>query len=88
MNYAYRVVAIYHTYFKCERWRLRDYLNLSGFLRDIYQLPRHCQNVGFNLYCHHYSRSHITLNPPGIISIERSSISANPTATRSDLAAW
>lgn len=64
-----RFDAVYHTHFKCDRQRLSDYLNLSGFLRDIYQLPGIAETVDFAHIRHHYFRSHPTLNPPDIISI-------------------
>lgn len=64
-----RFDAVYHTHFKCDRQRLSDYLNLSGFLRDIYQLPGIAETVDFAHIRHHYFRSHPTLNPHGIISI-------------------
>ncbi|HBV40490.1 MAG TPA: glutathione-dependent reductase, partial [Erwinia sp.] len=34
-----RFDPVYVTHFKCDRYRIGDYLNLSGFLREIYQLP-------------------------------------------------
>ncbi|WP_210504577.1 glutathione S-transferase family protein, partial [Pantoea ananatis] len=34
-----RFDPVYVTHFKCDRHRISDYLNLSGFLRDIYQMP-------------------------------------------------
>lgn len=64
-----RFDAVYHTHFKCDQQRLGDYLNLSGFLRDIYQLPGVAETVDFAHIRHHYFRSHPTLNPHGIISI-------------------
>jgi len=64
-----RFDPVYVTHFKCDRRRISDYLNLSGFLRDIYQLPGVAETVDFAHIRHHYYRSHATLNPHGIISI-------------------
>lgn len=64
-----RFDPIYVTHFKCDRRRISDYLNLSGFLRDIYQMPGISDTVDFAHIRNHYYRSHATLNPHGIISI-------------------
>ncbi len=34
-----RFDPVYVTHFKCDKRRISDYLNLYGFLRDIYQMP-------------------------------------------------
>lgn len=34
-----RFDPVYVTHFKCDKHRISDYLNLYGFLRDIYQMP-------------------------------------------------
>lgn len=64
-----RFDPVYHTHFKCDKRRLSDYLNLFGFLRDIYQLPGIAQTVNMPHIRHHYYRSHSTINPHGVISI-------------------
>ncbi|MFP1734640.1 glutathione S-transferase family protein [Lonsdalea quercina] len=64
-----RFDPVYHTHFKCDRWRLTDYENLYGFTRDIYQLPGIADTVNMDHIRHHYYRSHATINPCGIISI-------------------
>lgn len=64
-----RFDPVYVTHFKCDRRRISEYLNLSGFLRDIYQMPGVAETVDFAHIRHHYYRSHVTLNPHGIISI-------------------
>ena len=64
-----RFDPVYVTHFKCDRRRISDYLNLSGFLRDIYQMPGIADTVNFAHIRNHYYRSHATLNPHGIISI-------------------
>ncbi|WP_413742241.1 glutathione S-transferase family protein [Sodalis sp. RH15] len=64
-----RFDPVYVTHFKCDRRRIEDYLNLSGFLRDIYQMPGIADTVNFEHIRNHYYRSHATINPYGIISI-------------------
>jgi putative glutathione S-transferase len=60
---------VYVTHFKCDKHRISDYLNLYGFLRDIYQMPGIAETVDFDHIRTHYFRSHKTINPTGIISI-------------------
>ncbi|EHC61718.1 Glutathione S-transferase omega, partial [Salmonella enterica subsp. enterica serovar Minnesota str. A4-603] len=77
-----RFDPVYVTHFKCDKYRISDYLNLYGFLRDIYQIPGIAETVNMDhigpysspLFPmdhirHHYFRSHKTINPTGIISI-------------------
>lgn len=64
-----RFDPVYVTHFKCDKRRISDYLNLHGFLRDLYQTPGIAETVDFAHIRNHYYRSHKTLNPTGIISI-------------------
>ena len=64
-----RFDPVYVTHFKCDKHRISDYLNLHGFLRDIYQMPGIAETVDFDHIRTHYFRSHKTINPTGIISI-------------------
>ncbi|EAA8045028.1 glutathione S-transferase family protein [Salmonella enterica] len=64
-----RFDPVYVTHFKCDKYRISDYLNLYGFLRDIYQIPGIAETVNMDHIRHHYFRSHKTINPTGIISI-------------------
>lgn len=63
-----RFDPVYVTHFKCDRFRISDYPNLYGFLRDIYQLPGIEETVDMAHIRNHYFRSHKMLNPTGIIS--------------------
>lgn len=74
-----RFDPVYVTHFKCDKRRISDYLNLYGFLRDIYQMPGIAETVSFPHIRHHYYRSHKTINPTGIIPLGRSRISTNRT---------
>lgn len=64
-----RFDPVYVTHFKCDRHRIGDYLNLSGFLRDIYQMPGIAETVNLPHIRHHYYVSHKTINPNGVISL-------------------
>ncbi|MFW0854528.1 glutathione S-transferase family protein [Cronobacter dublinensis] len=64
-----RFDPVYVTHFKCDKHRISDYLNLHGFLREIYQMPGIAETVDFGHIRHHYYCSHKTINPTGIISI-------------------
>ncbi|MBK4715177.1 MULTISPECIES: glutathione S-transferase family protein [Tenebrionibacter/Tenebrionicola group] len=63
-----RFDPVYVTHFKCDRYRISDYPNLYGYLRDIWQLPGVAETVNFDHIRTHYYRSHKTVNPTGIIS--------------------
>ncbi|ADJ28523.1 glutathione S-transferase family protein [Nitrosococcus watsonii] len=64
-----RFDPVYVTHFKCDRKRIRDYPNLDGLLREIYQLPGVAETVHMDHIRNHYFRSHPTVNPNGIVSI-------------------
>lgn len=64
-----RFDAVYVTHFKCDKRRLADYPHLSGFMRDIYQIPGVAATVHMDHIRNHYFRSHATINPYGIVSI-------------------
>ncbi|KFK95394.1 MULTISPECIES: glutathione S-transferase family protein [unclassified Serratia (in: enterobacteria)] len=64
-----RFDPVYVTHFKCDRYRISDYPNLYGLLRDIYQMPGIAETVNLAHIRHHYYRSHATINPHGIISV-------------------
>lgn len=64
-----RFDPVYHTHFKCNRKWLRDYPNLWGWTRELYQWPGVAGTVHFDHILRHYYRSHPTINPYGIIPI-------------------
>ncbi|WP_112873136.1 glutathione S-transferase family protein [Paracoccus endophyticus] len=66
---AVRFDTVYHTHFKCNRAWLRDYPNLWGWTRDLYQMPGIADTVRQDHITHHYYRSHPDINPFGIIPI-------------------
>ena len=62
-----RFDPVYVGHFKCNRQRLADYANLSGYLRDLYQIQGVSETVNMNHIKHHYYGSHRSINPTGIV---------------------
>ncbi len=62
-----RFDPVYVGHFKCNLRRIQDYPNLSGFLRELYQVPGVKDTVNFQHIKHHYYESHDTINPTGIV---------------------
>jgi putative glutathione S-transferase len=63
-----RFDPVYVQHFKCDRKRIAEYPALSGYLREIYQMPGIRETTNLTHNRHHYYRSHPTINPNGIIS--------------------
>ncbi|RDD69714.1 glutathione S-transferase family protein [Paracoccus versutus] len=66
---ALRFDLVYHTHFKCNRRWLREYPNLWGWTRELYQWPGVAETVHFDHIVRHYHYSHATINPHRIIPI-------------------
>jgi putative glutathione S-transferase len=64
-----RFDPVYHGHFKCNKRRIVDYANLSGYLRDLYQTPGVPETVNIEFYKRHYYGSHTTINPHLIVPI-------------------
>ncbi len=64
-----RFDPVYHGHFKCNRRRIVDYPPLSGYLRDLYQMPGIAETVNLPIIKAHYYGSHPTINPHGIVPI-------------------
>lgn len=64
-----RFDAVYHGHFKCNVRRIADYPQLSGYLRELYQVPGITETVDFDHIKGHYYESHDTINPTGIVPI-------------------
>jgi putative glutathione S-transferase len=63
-----RFDPVYVTHFKCNIRRLRDYPNLWGYVRDLYQQPGIADTVDVDHAKAHYFRSH-AINPSGIVPL-------------------
>jgi len=62
-----RFDPVYVGHFKCNLRRIADYPHLSGYLRELYQVPGVAETVDFNHIKRHYYESHATINPTGIV---------------------
>lgn len=62
-----RFDAVYYTHFKCNLKRISDYPNLSGYLRELYQVPGVADTVNLAHIKTHYFASHPTINPSRIV---------------------
>jgi Predicted glutathione S-transferase len=63
-----RFDVVYVGHFKCNLRRIADYPNLSGYLRDLYQVPGVADTVDMRHIKGHYYQSHRTINPTGIVA--------------------
>ncbi|MFQ3236526.1 MAG: putative glutathione S-transferase [Paraglaciecola sp.] len=64
-----RFDAVYVGHFKCNIKRIADYANLSGYLRELYQVPGVADTVNLEHIKRHYYYSHTMINPTGIIPV-------------------
>ena len=62
-----RFDAVYVGHFKCNRQRIADYPHLSGYLRELYQVPGVAETVSLEHIKRHYYESHRTINPTGVV---------------------
>lgn len=64
-----RFDAVYFGHFKTNRQLLADYPAISGYVRELYQVPGVAQTVSFEHIKTHYYASHRMINPTGIIPV-------------------
>jgi putative glutathione S-transferase len=64
-----RFDPVYVGHFKCNIRRIVDYPNLSGYLRELYQVPGVAETVDFDHIKRHYYVTHRTINPTGIVPV-------------------
>jgi len=62
-----RFDPVYVGHFKCNLRRIADYPALSGYLRELYQMPGVSETVVMPHIKTHYYASHRHLNPTGIV---------------------
>ena len=62
-----RFDAVYVGHFKCNLRRTADYPHLSGYLRDLYQVPGVAGTVNFDHIKRHYYMTHPEINPTRIV---------------------
>ena len=65
----FRFDIVYYGLFKCNLHRIADYQHLSGYLRDIYQLPGVADTCDLESVKRDYYGNLFPLNPGGIVPI-------------------
>ncbi|MEL6582118.1 MAG: glutathione S-transferase family protein [Cyanobacteria bacterium J06621_12] len=65
----FRFDIVYYGLFKCNLRRIADYKNLSGYLRDLYQLPGVAATCDLKSVKQDYYGNLFPLNPGGIIPL-------------------
>ena len=64
-----RFDAVYYSHFKCNHRPVREYANLSGYLRELYQVPGVSGTVDIAQIKRHYYVSQRTINPTRIVPL-------------------
>jgi putative glutathione S-transferase len=62
-----RFDVVYYVHFKCNLRHIADFPNLSGYVRDLYQVPGIAELCRFDHIKEHYFRSHPHINPFRIV---------------------
>ena len=62
-----RFDPVYFSHFKCNLRQIKDYPNLSNYLRELYQIPGVAETVNFKHIKEHYYKSHESINPSRIV---------------------
>lgn len=65
----FRFDIVYYGLFKCNLRRIADYQNMSGYLRDLYQLPGVAETCDLESVKRDYYGNLFPLNPGGIIPL-------------------
>jgi len=66
---AIRFDLVYYSHFKCNIRQLRDYPNLQGWLKEMYQTPGIAETVDLAQIKRHYYHSQTWINPSGIVPV-------------------
>ncbi|MFP3979611.1 glutathione S-transferase family protein [Marinobacter sp. KMM 10035] len=64
-----RFDAVYYSHFKCNRQRISDFPALSGYLRELYQVPGVADTVDIHQIKQHYYVSQRTINPTQVVPV-------------------
>lgn len=64
-----RFDPVYVSHFKCNKKMIKDYPNLWGYLRDLYQMPKIADTVNMKHIKGHYYQSHDMINPTRIVPL-------------------
>jgi len=60
---------VYFGHFKTNRNLLKDFTAISGYVRELYQVPGVGETVNFEHIKTHYYSSHKGINPTGVIPL-------------------
>jgi putative glutathione S-transferase len=63
-----RFDVVYQIHFMCSIRKLAEYENLWPYTRDLYQWPGVADTVCFDEIRAHYYRTHLSINPRGIVA--------------------
>jgi putative glutathione S-transferase len=66
---AIRFDLVYYSHFKCNIRQIRDYPNLQGWLKELYQTPGIHETVNLAQIKRHYYHSQTWINPSGIVPV-------------------
>ena len=66
----------YFSAFKCNLKALRDYPNISNYLKDLYQQPGIAQTVDLDIYRKGYHSKSPLRNPHGVVPVGFDSVFA------------
>jgi len=64
-----RFDAVYFGHFKTNRQQIADYPAISGYVRELYQMPGVAETVNMEHIKTHYYVSHLSINPTGIVPL-------------------
>lgn len=60
---------VYHTHFKCNHKKIREYPALWNYLKELYQLPGVAETVNMEHIREHYYTTHTDINPKQIVAV-------------------
>ncbi|KAL4233490.1 hypothetical protein ACF0H5_008171 [Mactra antiquata] len=60
---------VYHQHFKCNKKMIKEYPNIWGYLRDLYQMKEFSETTNKTHIRRHYHESHKSINPHSILPI-------------------
>lgn len=64
-----RFDPVYYVHFKCNVRLIAQYEHLSGYLRDLFQVPGVADTVDFEQIKRHYYVTHTSINPYAIVPV-------------------
>ena len=62
-----RFDAVYVGHFKCNKQRIADYVNIYGYMKELYQMNGVAETVDFYHIKRHYYFSHTGINPTQVV---------------------